>query len=348
MENIDLEKFNTRTDLAYEAVTNTDQANLPDILVERSENQGINVIKTTIGPASANIVHKKPGLYYTVEIGNGNFHDNDTYERIEDVLRQVIEEVIAEEGMTGKRCLIVGLGNINVTPDSLGPYVLDNVIVTRHLFQLGTMSDDFSEVSAISPGVMGTTGIETFDIINAVKNEINVDYIIAIDALAASSIARVNKTIQVTNTGISPGSGVGNKRKELSKETTGIPVIAIGVPTVVDAVTITNETINYLLKFLANEYRGDTPRANALTGGQRLPLNYDEVKAPEDEMKQHFLGKIGLLSDENKRALIAEVLTPNGYNMMVTPKEIDADVEDLAKIISGALDQALHKAVNHS
>ena len=97
MENIDLEKFNTRTDLAYEAVTNTDQANLPDILVERSENQGINVIKTTIGPASANIVHKKPGLYYTVEIGMVISMTMITYERIEDALRQVIEEVIAEE-----------------------------------------------------------------------------------------------------------------------------------------------------------------------------------------------------------------------------------------------------------
>lgn len=348
MENIDLTKFNTRTDLAYEAVTAVDQTNLPDTSVERFENQGIKVIKTIVGPQSSNLVNKKPGLYFTVDIGSVDFHDNDTYERIEDVLRQVIEEVIVEEGMTGKKCLMVGLGNINVTPDSLGPYVLDNVIVTRHLFQMGTMSDEFTEVSAISPGVMGTTGIETFDIINAVKNEIAVDYILAVDALAASSVARVNKTIQITNTGINPGSGVGNKRKELSKETAGIPVIAIGVPTVVDAATITNETINYILKFLANEYRGDTSKANALTGGQRLPLNYEEVSMPGNDIKQHFFGKIGLLSDEDKRALIAEVLTPNGYNMMVTPKEIDADIEDLAKIISGAIDTALHKAVNHS
>lgn len=348
MENIDLSKFNTRTDLAYEAVTAIDQTQLPDTFVERSENQGINVIKTVVGPASSNLVNKKPGLYYTVDISQVDFHDNDAYERIEDVLRQVLEEIIAEEGLTGKRCLIVGLGNINVTPDSLGPYVLDNVIVTRHLFQMGSMSSDFTEVSAISPGVMGTTGIETFDIINAVRKEIQVDYLLAVDALAASSISRVNKTIQVTNTGINPGSGVGNKRKELSKETIGIPVIAIGVPTVVDAATITNETINYLLKFLANEYRGDTSNASALTGGQRLPLNYEEVVMPNDELKQHFLGKIGLLSDDDKRALIAEVLTPNGYNMMVTPKEIDADIEDLAKIISGAIDTALHKAVHHN
>jgi spore protease len=293
-------------------------------------------------------LHKKPGLYYTVDISNQDFHDNDVYERIENVLKQVIEEVIGFEAMAGGKCLIVGLGNVNVTPDSLGPYVLDNVIVTRHLFKLGTMSDGFSEVSAFAPGVMGNTGIETFDIIKSVKDEIDIDYIIAVDALAASSIARVNKTIQVTNTGISPGSGVGNKRKELSRESIGIPVIAIGVPTVVDAATITNETIDYILKFLANEMAGNNQAANALTPGSRLRMDFEKIEEPGKDIKQQFFGQVGLLSDNDKRSLIAEVLTPNGYNMMVTPKEIDADIEDLAKIISGAIDTALHKSVTHS
>ena len=117
--------------------------------------------------------------------------------------------------------LVVGLGNSNVTPDSLGPAVIDNVIVTRHMFILNPeeVSEGISDVSAVAPGVMGNTGIETYDIVEAIINKIKIDYVVVVDALAAKSVARVNKTIQVTNTGISPGSGVGNTRKELSKQT---------------------------------------------------------------------------------------------------------------------------------
>ena len=141
-----------------------------------------------------------------------------------------------------------GAGNINVTPDSLGPIVIDNVIVTRHMFLLNPeeVSEGISDVSAIAPGVMGNTGIETYDIIEAVVKKINVDYLIVVDALAARSVARVNKTIQVTNTGISP-----LRRRELKKETRETmyrPVIAIGVPTVVDAATIASDTLDLLLE----------------------------------------------------------------------------------------------------
>ena len=212
----------------------------------------------------------------------------------------------------GKKCLIVGLGNINVTPDALGPYVVDNVIVTRHLFELNKISEGFSNVSAISPGVMGTTGIETYDIISSVVKEIDCDYLIVVDALATSSISRVNKTIQITDSGINPGSGVGNKRKELSFDTLGIPVIALGVPTVVDSVTITSDIIEYLLKHLEN-------------------INEEKM-----------LGEFGLLKEETKRKLIKGVLEPNGFNMMVTPKEIDADIEDLTKIIANSINLSLH------
>lgn len=145
---------------------------------------------------------------------------------------------LEEVGVTKEAsCLIVGLGNWNVTPDALGPIVVENVLVTRHLFQLQpeSVEEGFRPVSAIRPGVMGITGIETSDVIYGIIEKTNPDFVIAIDALAARSIERVNSTIQISDTGIHPGSGVGNKRKELSKETLGIPVIAIGVPTVVDA-----------------------------------------------------------------------------------------------------------------
>ena len=141
---------------------------------------------------------------------------------------------------------------IMLPPDSLGPVVVDNVMVTRHMFLLQpeSISEGVRNVSALAPGVMGTTGIETSDIIQSVIDKIKVDYVIAIDALASRSIHRVNKTIQITNTGISPGSGVGNKRKELSKDTLGIPVIAIGIPTVVDIATITYDVIDFVLRYL--------------------------------------------------------------------------------------------------
>ena len=127
---------------------------------------------------------------------------------------------------------------------------LNNIIVTRHLFEIDEkqVSDGVSNICAISPGVMGTTGIETSDIVKAIVDKIDLDYIIVVDALKASEITRVNKTIQITNSGISPGSGVGNKRKELSQDILGIPVIAIGVPTVVDAATLVNDTMDKILE----------------------------------------------------------------------------------------------------
>lgn len=168
---------------------------------------------------------------------------------------------LEEVGVTKEAsCLIVGLGNWNVTPDALGPIVVENVLVTRHLFQLQpeSVEEGFRPVSAIRPGVMGITGIETSDVIYGIIEKTKPDFVIAIDALAARSIERVNSTIQISDTGIHPGSGVGNKRKELSKETLGIPVIAIGVPTVVDAVSITSDTIDFILKHFGREMKRET------------------------------------------------------------------------------------------
>src|SRR5699024_4110019 len=134
--------------------------------------------------------------------------------------------------------LIVGLGNWQVTPDALGPMTSEKLLVTSHLFQLDyeTVSEGYRSVAAVSPGDMGVTGIETRDIIFGIVETFSTDFVIAVDALASRSIERINETIQLSDSGIHPRSGVGNKRKELSKDTLGIPVLAIGVPTVVDAV----------------------------------------------------------------------------------------------------------------
>ena len=207
----------------------------------------------------------------------------------------------------------------------------------------------FVPVSALSPGVMGLTGIETSDIIFGVVEKTKPDFVIVIDALASRSIERVNSTIQISDTGIHPGSGVGNKRKELSKETLGVPVIAIGVPTVVDAVSITSDTIDFILKHFGKELReGNRPsRALApagMTFGKRKKLTEEDL--PEEEQRKTFLGMIGTLPEDEKRKLIYEVLAPLGHNLMVTPKEVDVFIEDMANLLANGLNASLHQSIN--
>lgn len=350
MKDIDLEKYAIRTDLAFEALDLERLEKTTDVVDEEFNYKNMTIKRTVITDEVAQRIQKKPGLYYCLDISKVQTHDHDDIQDCESALTIMIKEVLKHENIDStKRGLVVGLGNLNVTPDSLGPLVIDNVIVTRHMFLLNPeeVSDGISNVSAISPGVMGTTGIETYDIIDSVIKRIEVDYVIAVDALASRSIARVNKTIQVTNTGISPGSGVGNRRRELSKETIGIPVIAIGVPTVVDAVTIASDTVDFLLKYFnVKMSEKETPKDKIIFSPNAI--NYDEVNMPIETYRRHFLGEFGVLDEEAKRELISTVLTPNGYNMMVTPKEVDLDIEDLTKIISGAIDRSLHPIVDHS
>ncbi len=349
MSEINLQKICTRTDLAFEAIDLFDMHQAKDVIEEEFTESDIVINRTIINESVSKQIEKKSGVYYSLDTSKIKTHDHDDLLKCENVLTKVIKEVLKLENITNKsKGLVVGLGNINVTPDSLGPMVVDNVIVTRHMFLINPdeVSEGISEVSALSPGVMGTTGIETVDIIEAIVKKINIDFIIAVDALASRSIARVNKTIQVTNTGISPGSGVGNKRKELSKETLGIPVIAIGVPTVVDAVTIASDTIDFILKYL-NRIANQKPIDKIIIDPK---IDYSEESLPNEKYAKQFLGQFGILDQDSKRDLIEEVLSPSGYNMMVTPKEVDLDISDLCGVISGAIDRALHTIVgeNHA
>ena len=211
------------------------------------ENNSIKV--TDVYLNEKNSLGKKRGNYITIEFNDITDTQNRKY--VEEVLIDEIKKMLKKMNIKeNDSCLIVGLGNEKSTPDSLGPLTINNIIVTNHLYLLNQLDSSFRRVSALNPGVMGQTGIDTSDIILSVVNSLKPDFIITIDALASQSIERVNKTIQITDTGISPGSGVGNKRKELSIHRIGLPVIAIGVPTIVDAVTITSEAIDYILKYL--------------------------------------------------------------------------------------------------
>ena len=225
----------------------------------------------------------------------------------------------------------------------------EKVLVTNHLFELEyeSVQEGYRPVAAISPGVMGVTGLETSDIILSLIDDFQPDFVLVVDALASRSIERINETIQITDTGIHPGSGVGNRRKELSKETLGIPVIAIGVPTVVDAVTIANDTLDYLLRHMGREWREkDKPKKSLLPGF--LPSGHDDLSdddVPDEEQRSAFLGLIGTLTPEEKRSLLEDVLTPSGRNMIVTPKEVDSFMEDMAHLVAEGINAALHEKV---
>ncbi len=344
MKKIDLSKYQVRTDLAIDAMQGIDVSN-SIVTKERT----INNIKITIVDVledAIKLINKKQGRYITIE-----FDDITDTDRKEDVKKAFSEELrnllkylkINEDG----NCLIVGLGNDKSTPDSLGPLVVDNIIVTKHLFDLGGVSEGYRSVSSISPGVMGQTGIETSEIIFGIVNRAKPDFIIVIDALASSSLSRINKTIQMTDTGIHPGSGVGNARKEISREILNIPVIAIGIPTVVDAVTIVSDTINFMQKQMAfNKENMKLPRYKLM-----LPSKVDYTKEDKEltqDDKQNLMGIIGTLGDDEMRQLIYEVLSPIGYNLMVTPKEIDFIVDKLSDVVAGGINNALHRQNNLS
>ncbi len=223
-------------------------------------------------------------------------------------------------------------------------------MVTRHLFTLQTnVKKGIRPVAALSPGVMACTGIETYDIITSLVQKIKPKFLIVIDALASSSIERINKTIQITDTGIHPGSGIGNNRQEISNDTIGIPVIAIGVPTVVESSILVNDTIDYIFKHLS--YIKNNYDTNKLIFGHRNSkkyLNSIQSQNLSNEEKKEISGILGTLEDEQKKELIYEVLNSINYNMIVTPKEIDFLIDKLSEVISSAINQSLHTAVTES
>ncbi|WP_144504812.1 GPR endopeptidase [Bacillus mycoides] len=356
-EPLDLSKYSVRTDLAVEAhqmlqERQEEQKGIQGVIVKEREEEGVTITKVTIDEIASESMGKNPGNYLTLEVQGIRQQDTELQQKVERIFAKEFSYFLEEVGVSKEAsCLIVGLGNWNVTPDALGPIVVENVLVTRHLFKLQpeSVEEGFRPVSAIRPGVMGITGIETSDVIYGIIEKTKPDFVIAIDALAARSIERVNSTIQISDTGIHPGSGVGNKRKELSKETLGIPVIAIGVPTVVDAVSITSDTIDFILKHFGREMKeGHKPSRSLLPAGfsfgEKKKLTEEDM--PDEKSRNMFLGAIGTLEEEEKRKLIYEVLSPLGHNLMVTPKEVDAFIEDMANVIASGLNAALHHQID--
>lgn len=340
MHEIDLKNYNIRSDLVV------------DILSGIRDKKGVEVIEETYGKISVldmkldtdNILLKKEGRYITISFDD--ITDSTNRKNVEEILVKKLRQLLSDKGLIGKKCLVVGLGNSSSTPDSLGPKVASEVLVTRYLFELENVEVEkgYSCVSSIIPGVIGTTGIESSDVVLGIVDKIKPDFILAIDALASSSIDRINKTIQMTDTGIHPGSGVGNKRKELSDNTINIPVIAIGVPTVIDGVTIVSDTIKYMLKqFSYNKETSDKKSSKLIPLTSKNYLEHDKELTLAE--KKEVLGIVGSLSEDEIRSLIFEVLTPIGYNLMVTVKEVDFITENLAKVLIYGINHSLHDSI---
>lgn len=345
-----------RTDLAVEAKDmyvneQKEHEHIQGVTVRNHEQHDIKVTHVDMTEEGAELLGKKAGSYITIYADGVKNEDTESQDKAAKVLTDALHTLLKKNNISaGQTGLIVGLGNWKVTPDALGPMTVEKILVTNHLFELNheTVADGYRPVAAVSPGVMGVTGMETSDIILGIVHQFKPDFVIAVDALASRSIERVNETIQLSDSGIHPGSGVGNQRKELSQHTLGIPVIAIGVPTVVDAVTIASDTVDLLLKHVGRAWRDkDKPSqslvpANMAFGKKQLT----EEDLPDEAERSQFLGIIGRLDEDEKRQLIHEVLSPTGHNLMVTPKEVDGFMLDMANLLAKGVNAALHINVN--
>ncbi|MFD1425639.1 GPR endopeptidase [Kroppenstedtia sanguinis] len=350
---LDLANFPVRTDLAREAVdmavqNQGDEGGIPGVQMDEYEEDGITTSWIRVqDEQGAEALGKVPGLYLTLEIPSLRSKDSKLQSRVSSHFADQFEKFLQETGIDpNAQILIVGLGNRDVTADSLGPFVVQHMMVTRHLFSLmpEQVEAGYRPVSAIAPGVLGTTGMETSEIIFGVVEKTRPDAVIAVDALASRALSRVNTTIQVADTGINPGSGVGNKRKALNRDSLGIPVIAIGIPTVVDAATIAHDTVEMVVSYLHREMNQKQP-SRPLDPLNRPNLQELRDQEVPSDTSQQMMGMVGTLDSEEKRQLIHEVLDPLGQNLIVTPKEVDMFIGDMGKLVADGLNCSLHEAV---
>lgn len=337
---VDLKNYKIRTDLALESLKNND---LTGIKNEIEEDGNLHITTTYLDEENGKKIGKKAGTYITIEFEDVTDHEN--LMSVKNVFSKKLQFLLEKLNIKSDDMgLIIGLGNDKSTPDSLGPLSVEKVLVTNPLYLYGQLAEGYRRVCAMSPGVMGETGIETSDLIGHVVDCVKPDFLIVIDALASSSIERVNKTIQMTDTGIAPGSGIGNKRKEISSKLFKIPVIAIGIPTVVDAITIVADTIKYMQKqYTYSKQNKNNPKNKLFLSHQ---YNYLKVEVPNNkEDNKQLLGMVGGLEEDEIKQLLFEVLTPIGYNFMVTPKEVDFLIKKLSEVIGEGINDALHEAI---
>lgn len=339
---VDLNKYSIRTDLAIEAIANIQTETGIKSHVDTDEN--ITITTLLLDEKGSATINKPEGVYITIEFNDITDYDNK--EKVKTIFSKHLKELLKYLKIKDDDLVLaIGLGNEKSTPDSLGPLAISNLIITNHIYMLDELDDGFGRLCAIKPGVMGTTGIETSDLIASVVKRLKPSLVIVIDALASQSINRLNKTIQMTDSGIHPGSGIGNYRKKIDRESIGVPVIAIGIPTVVDAVTIVSDTINYMHKHYSYSKQNINNPINKLIPITKINYLKKELQLKKKD-KEQLLGIVGSLEEDELKQLIFEVLTPIGYNLMVTPKEIDFVLQKLGEIVGDGINKALHKRTN--
>ena len=303
--------YNFRTDLATERrdiykKANSIENDINGIESTKEEiNDKISVEKVKIlNEEGEKAIGKPIGSYITIDRKKLKLAQEEDIQKASEVLTNELKNILDMHIKKQDEIIIVGLGNIYVTPDSLGPKVINEIDVTRHLIKYvpDVVEKDTRSVSAVAPGVLGTTGIETVEILKGIIENTHPKLVVVIDALASRSIERISSTIQISDTGIIPGGGVGNARTEISEKTLGIPVIALGIPTVVETAVLVNDSLNLFIDKLQND-----AKSNSYLNEIKEKDNYEEIK---------------------------DALNPSDYNMIVTPKEIDDLIENMKDIVA--------------
>lgn len=310
--------INFNTDLALERndiyrKANNVEDKVEGIETEEKEISGkIKVTRVKITNENGEQAIGKPiGNYITIDIRGLKVADNEDIQKASEAVTEELRALIEKHIDRNGDILVVGLGNMYITPDSLGPKVVKDIDITRHLLKYAPeyIEPDTRPVTAIAPGVLGTTGIETMEIIKGIVDNIKPKLVIVIDSLSSKSIERISSTVQIADTGIVPGAGVENARNEISEKTLGIPVIAMGVPMVVEAATIAADSIDLFIE-----------------------------KLQEEAQSNEYLNQ---LKDTNKYELIREALIPKDYNLIVTPKEIDDLIENMKDVVARGINFAI-------
>lgn len=310
--------YNFRTDLADERRDLYKKANKIENEVngiEAEEEQITDKIKVTrvkiTNEQGEQAIGKKKGNYITIDIQKMNIITEEEAVKAAETLANELRKLVENKIQSKEDVLIVGLGNEEVTPDALGPNVVKDIEVTRHIINYlpQYIDENARPVSAIAPGVLGTTGIETLEVIKGVVDNIKPKLLIVIDALASRSMERISSTIQLSDTGIVPGAGVGNTRKELTENTLGIPVIALGIPTVVETAVVVNDALDLFIEKLQQE-----AKSNDYLNQLREEDNYEQIK---------------------------EALLPRDFNFIVTPKEIDELILNMSEVVARGINMSM-------
>jgi len=313
-----------RTDLALEAtevLRGRGRREIPGVEVHEEKQDDITVTRVNVTTdAGAELMGKPKGRYITIEAPSLRKRNRDLQQRVGEVLSREFGALLQDGQFAGGQIpdsfLVVGLGNWRATADSLGPKVVSQLLVTRHLrdYVPVELTGKLRAVAAVAPGVLGITGIETSEVVRGIVERTSPQAVVAIDSLCARSVDRIITTIQIADTGIHPGSGIGNKRVGLTRDVLGVPVIALGIPTVVHAMTIADNTLEAVAAYLSSS--------------------------------PGLLGRLDGMSVEDRRRVVEKAVSERLGDLVVTPKEIDSYIGDMARVVAGSLNVAFHPGID--